>query len=60
MAKNLRRRRNIKTNLGARNSHPNRSVLSYFIDLLFPNTTISGKGKKIGRKKDELTRNAAT
>jgi hypothetical protein len=60
VAKNLRRRRDMKTNPGARNSHPDRSVLSHFVDLLFPNTTISGKGKRVGRKKGELTRGAAT
>jgi hypothetical protein len=60
VAKNLRRRRDVKTNPGARNSHPDRSVLSHFVDLLFPNTTVSGKGKRVGRKKGELTRKAAT
>ena len=60
VAKNLRRGRNVKTNPGARNSHCDRSVLCHFVDLLFPNTTVSGKGKRVGRKKGELTRRAAT
>lgn len=52
VAKKLRRGHAVKTNPGARNSYRDRSVLSHFVDLLFPNTTVGGKG--------ELTRRAAT
>lgn len=60
VGKNLRRGHDVKTNPGARNSHHHRSVLSHFVDLLFPNATVSGKGKRVGRKEGDLTRRAAT
>jgi hypothetical protein len=60
VAKKPRRGRNVKANPGARNSHGGRSVQSHFVDILFPNTTASGKGERVGRKKGELTRRAAT
>jgi hypothetical protein len=60
VAKKLRRGYDVKTNLGARNSYRDRSVLSHFVDLLFPNTIVSGKGERVGQKKGKLTRRAAT
>jgi hypothetical protein len=56
-AKNLRIGHDVKANPRARDSHHDRPALSHFVNLLFPNTTASGKRR--GRKRGELTRKAA-